>query len=318
MKTYKKSKTEAIADRRKRRKRWRITALDFMALPAVIYLIINNYIPMGGMFIAFKNIDYAKGIFGSDWCGFKNFEFLFRSSDAFIIVRNTILYNLAFILLGCFMGILVGLFLNEITSKIMKKTYQTVILLPQLISIIIVAYIVYALFSNESGFINHRILEPLGIDSVNFYNTPVYWPFILIFVQIWKTIGYDSIIYFSSIISVDRSLYEAATIDGASRFQQIRYVTLPLIKPIAITLVLMKVGRIFYSDFGLFYQVPMNSGALYSVTNTIDTYVYRALMNFNDVGMSSAAGVFQSLVGFVVILAVNGTVRKIDRDNALF
>ncbi|MBS5521791.1 MAG: sugar ABC transporter permease [Clostridiales bacterium] len=317
MKNVKRSGEEA-AVRKKRWKRWRITALDFMALPAVIYLIINNYIPMGGMFIAFKNIDYGKGIFGSDWCGFKNFEFLFRSSDAFIIVRNTILYNLAFILLGCFMGILVGLLLNEITSKLMKKTYQTVILLPQLISIIIVAYIVYALFSNEAGFINNRILEPLGLDKVNFYNTPAYWPFILVFVQIWKTIGYDSIIYFSSIISVDRSLYEAATIDGASRFQQIRYVTLPLIKPIAITLVLMKVGRIFYSDFGLFYQVPMNSGALYNVTNTIDTYVYRALMNFNDVGMSSAAGVFQSIVGFVVILVVNGTVRKIDRENALF
>ncbi len=303
---------------KKRRRRWRITALDFMALPGIAYLIINNYIPMGGMFIAFKNIDYGKGIFGSDWCGFKNFKFLFRSSDAFIIVRNTLLYNLAFIILGCIMGIIVGLFLNEVRSKVMKKTYQTIILLPQLISIIIVAYIVYAFFSNEAGFINNRILETFGAEKVNFYNTPFYWPFILIFVQIWKTIGYDSIIFFSSIISVDRNLYEAATIDGANRFAQIRYITLPLIKPIAITLVLMKVGRIFYSDFGLFYQVPMNSGALYSVTNTIDTYVYRALMNFNDIGMSSAAGVFQSIVGFVVILAVNGIVRKTDRENALF
>ena len=216
------------------------------------------------------------------------------------------------------MGIIVGLFLNEVRSKVMKKTYQTIILLPQLISIIIVAYIVYAFFSNEAGFINNRILETFGAEKVNFYNTPFYWPFILIFVQIWKTIGYDSIIFFSSIISVDRNLYEAATIDGANRFAQIRYITLPLIKPIAITLVLMKVGRIFYSDFGLFYQVPMNSGALYSVTNTIDTYVYRALMNFNEIGMSSAAGVFQSIVGFVVILAVNGIVRKTDRENALF
>lgn len=304
--------------RKKRWRRWRITALDFMALPGIAYLIINNYIPMGGMFIAFKNIDYGKGIFGSDWCGFDNFKFLFRSSDAFIIVRNTLLYNLAFIILGCVMGILVGLFLNEVRSRVMKKTYQTVILLPQLISIIIVAYIVYAFFSNEAGFINNRILEPLGLEKINFYNTPAYWPFILIFVQIWKTIGYDSIIFFSSIISVDKNLYEAATIDGAGRFAQIRYVTLPLIKPIAITLVLMKVGRIFYSDFGLFYQVPMNSGALYSVTNTIDTYVYRALMNFNDIGMSSAAGVFQSIVGFCVILVVNGIVRRVDRDNALF
>ena len=305
-------------DRKKRLKRWRITPLDFMALPGIAYLIINNYIPMGGMFIAFKNIDYGKGIFGSDWCGIKNFKFLFRSSDAFVIVRNTLLYNLAFIFLGCVMGIIVGLLLNEVCSKVMKKTYQTVILLPQLISIIIVAYIVYAFLSNEAGFINNRILEAMGKEKINFYNTPVYWPFILIFVQIWKTIGYDSIIFFSSIISVDRSLYEAATIDGASRFSQIRYITLPLIKPIAITLVLMKVGRIFYSDFGLFYQVPMNSGALYSATNTIDTYVYRALMNFNDIGMSSAAGVFQSIVGFVTILVVNGVVRKVDRGNALF
>lgn len=292
--------------------------LDFMALPGMLYLIINNYVPMGGLFIAFKNIDYGKGIFGSDWSGFKNFKFLFRSSDAFIIVRNTLLYNLVFIILGCIMGIIVGLLLNEIISRVMKKAYQTIILLPQLISIIIVAYIVYALFSNEAGFINNHILAPLELDKINFYHEKKYWPFIIVFVQIWKSIGYDSIIYFSAILSVDKNLFEAATIDGAGRWKQMWYVTLPLIKPIAITLILMKTGRIFYSDFGLFYQVPMNSGSLYSVTNTIDTYVYRALINFNDVGMSSAAGVFQSVVGFVVILAVNGIVRKVDRENSLF
>ncbi len=301
----------------KRKKRF-FTALDLMALPGIIYLIINNYIPMGGLFIAFKKIDFAKGIFASDWVGFQNFKFLFRSSDAAVILRNTLLYNLAFIVLNCVCGIAVGLFLNEIRNKLAKKFYQTAILLPQLISIIIVAYITYGFLASETGFVNNHILKAMGKAAVNFYSKPAYWPFFLVFIHIWKTIGYNSIIYFSSIISVDKSLYESAEIDGANRFQQITKITLPLIKPIAITLTLMACGRIFYSDFGLFYQVPMNSGPLYATTNTIDTYVYRALLQLNDIGMSSAAGFFQSIVGFCLIMVVNGIVRKISPENALY
>jgi putative aldouronate transport system permease protein len=291
------------------------SALDLMVLPGLIYIIINNYIPMAGLFIAFKKIDYSKGLFGSDWIGFDNFKYLFLTEDAFIITRNTILYNLCFIVFGTILGITVGILLSELVSKTFQKIYQTIILLPHLFSIIIVAYIVYAFLSNEAGFINKTIL---GSDNaINFYASPSYWPFILVFVYLWKGVGYSSIIYLSAIISVDKNLYESATVDGVSRFKQIFYITLPCIKPTIVTLVMLSLGRIFYSDFGIFYQVPMNAGALYNVTNTIDTYVYRGLMLLNNLGMASAAGAYQSIVGFCLILTVNGIMRKVDRENAM-
>lgn len=287
-----------------------------MVLPGCIYFLINNYFPLFGMFIAFKKIDYSVGIWNSDWVGLLNFRFLFSSSDTFLVTRNTILYNIAFIILGNLLGIIVGIFLNEVFSKKLQKLYQTTILLPQLISIIIVSYIVYAFLSNEAGLINLGILGKEN--AVNFYNERTYWPFILIFVHLWKGLGYSSIIYLSAIVGIDKSLYEAAYVDGAGRWQQIKSITVPLLKPTVITLVLMAVGRIFYSDFGLFYQVPMDAGALYSVTQTIDTYVYRSLLQLNNIGMASAASVFQSVIGFVVVIAANGIVRKIDNENAMF
>jgi putative aldouronate transport system permease protein len=290
--------------------------LDLMILPGMIYIIINNYIPMAGILIAFKRIDYSKGIFRSNWIGFENFRYLFSTQDAFIITRNTILYNLAFIVLGTILGLVVGIFLSEIISKTFQKIYQTLILLPQLFSIIIVAYIVLAFLSNEAGFVNRTILGPNN--AINFYSIPAYWPFILILVNLWKGLGYNSIIYLSAIVSVDKNLYEAATVDGVGRFKQVFYVTIPCIKPTIVTLALIGVGRIFYSDFGLFYQVPMNSGQLFNVTNTFDTYVYRSLMQLNNIGMASAAGSYQAVVGFCIILIVNLVVRKIDRENALF
>lgn len=290
--------------------------LDFMILPGMIYILINNYIPMAGVLIAFKKVDYAKGLFRSDWIGLENFRYLFSTKDAFIITRNTILYNTAFIVLGTILGLAVGIFLSEILSKIFQKIYQTIILLPQLFSIIIVAYIVLAFLSNEAGLVNKSVLGPEG--AVNFYTSPVYWPFILTVVYLWKGLGYNSIIYLSAIVSVDRSLYEAATVDGVGRFKQIFHVTIPCIKPAIVTLVMISVGRIFYSDFGLFYQVPMNSGPLYNATNTIDTYVYRGLIVLNNTGMASAAGAYQAIVGLCVILIVNGMVRKFDRDSAMF
>jgi putative aldouronate transport system permease protein len=290
--------------------------LDIMILPGMIYILINNYIPMAGILIAFKKIDYQKGIFRSDWIGWENFKYLFATRDAFVITRNTILYNLAFIVLGIVLGLVVGIFLSEIVSKTFQKIYQTLILLPQLFSIIIVAYIVFGFISNEAGFINKTILG--NERAINFYMTPVYWPFILTAVYLWKGLGYASIIYLSAIVSVDRNLYEAATVDGLGKFKQVFYVTIPCIKPTIITLALINVGRIFYSDFGLFYQVPMNSGSLFSVTNTIDTYVYRSLMLLNNIGMASAAGAYQAVVGFVIIVIVNGIVRKVDKENAMF
>ena len=288
-----------------------------MALPGLLYLFINNYMPMPGIVLAFKNYKARKGIYGSPWAGFKNFKYLFATSDAFIITRNTICYNLVFILVNTFFAIFVAIILSELTSK-WKKAYQSVILLPYLLSAVIVSYLVFAFLSPENGFINNSILRPLGIEPVSWYQEKKYWPFILVFVNLWKGIGYNCIIYLSTIIGFDRGYYEAAAIDGATKWQQISKITLPLLRPTIIMLTLMAVGRIFYSDFGLFYQVPQNSGALLPVTNTIDTYVYRGLLELGDISMSAAAGVYQSLVGFALVLTANLVVRRLDPDSALF
>lgn len=289
-----------------------------MMLPGLLYLLINNYIPMAGLFIAFKSTDFSKGIFQSDWVGFENFKYLFSTSDAWVITRNTILYNVVFIILGTVLGVVVGILLSELTSKFLSRFYQTVLLLPQLMSIIIVAYIAYAFLSMDTGLINNTILPLFGIDPISWYMEPSYWPYILTFIYLWKGLGYSCIIYLASILGIDKSLYESAEIDGAGKWRQTLSITLPMLKPTIITLVLMSVGRIFYADFGLFYQIPMNSGALYDTTNVIDTYVYRGLLQMNDIGMASAAGAYQSVVGFVVILLANYIVRKLDKDNALF
>lgn len=294
-----------------------INALDFMVLPAGIYLLVNNYFPMIGMFIAFKNIDYRMGILNSPWCGFDNFQYLFTTRDAWVITRNTLLYNIVFIITSNILGILVGLFLNNIAHKRMQKLFQTTILLPQLISYVIVGYIVFAFLSNEAGLITKSIAEAHG-SAPNFYSERGIWPPLLVLVSNWKQIGYNSVIYLAAIAGISQSLYEASSLDGAGRVQQIFKITLPMIKSTIITLVLLQIGRIFYSDFGLFYQVPMNSGVLFPVTNTIDTFVYRMLMVNNRIGMASAASVYQSIVGFILVLLANFVVRKVSRDDALF
>lgn len=288
------------------------------ALPGLIYMICNNYMPMFGIIIAFKNLNFRKGILGSDWAGFENFRYLFASNDALAITRNTILYNVAFIILTTVCAIAVATLINEIRSKTASKLYQSLILLPYLMSWVIVSYLGYAMLSGETGMINNSILKPLGLPTISWYNSPQYWPYILTFVHLWKAIGYAMIIYYSSIVGISQDYYEAATLDGASKWQQIKNITLPLLKPTVITMLVLQVGRIFYSDFGLFYQIPMNSGTLYGVTRTIDVYVYNALMKSSDFGMSSAASVYQSLVGFVMIIAVNALIRKTSKENALF
>lgn len=289
-----------------------------MMVPGFIYLLFNNYIPIVGLAIAFKDIDFRKGIFKSDWIDFKNFEYLFKTKDALIITRNTLLYNAAFILLGIVFGVLTALLLNEISRKRLLKFYQTTILLPQLVSWIIVSYFVYALLSIDKGMINNGILPILGIKEISWYTESRYWPYIITIMQIWKTIGFNSIIYLATIIGISSDYYEAATLDGASRIKQIIHITLPLLTPTIITLFLLHVGKIFYADFGLFFQVPMNSGALFSTTNVIDTYVYRALIQLGDIGMSAAAGFYQSIVGFTLIVISNIIVRKFNKENALF
>jgi len=292
--------------------------LYVMLLPGFIYLIINNYIPMAGITVAFKQYNVRDGIYKSPNIGLKNFEFLFKTSDAWLITRNTILYNLVFIVLDAVLAIAVAIILNEIVNKKAKQVYQTLILIPFLISMVVVSYLVFAFLSNGTGFINNSILSAMGKEPIDWYNQAKYWPWLLVLVHIWKTLGYNCILYYATICGIDHSLYEAAAVDGANRWSQIVNVTLPSIRSTIIILTLMNLGNIFRSDFGLFYQVPMNSGSLLEATNTIDTYVYRGLMQTNNIGMSSAAGVYQSVVGFVLVITANLIVRKIDRDSSLF
>lgn len=296
----------------------RYLPLYLMLLPGCIYLIVNNYIPMGGIVLAFKKYNFKKGIFGSANVGFDNFRFLFLTKDAFTITRNTLFYNFVFIVAGTAIAVSVAILLDELSGGILKKIYQTAILFPYIISIVIISYLVYAFLNTETGFLNMAILKSLGKSPVSWYSTPKYWPVILTVVYIWKSFGYHCILYYSALAGVDREYYEAASIDGAGRWKRIWYITLPGLKPVIIVLTLLAVSKIFYSDFGLFYQVPLNQGALIDVTNTIDTYVYRGLMQLNNVGMSAAAGLYQSLVGFVLVLSANTIVKHYNPDSALF
>jgi putative aldouronate transport system permease protein len=292
--------------------------LYLMMVPGLTYLFINNYMPMPGLIVAFKKYNAREGIYRSPWAGFSNFVYLFKTQDAWIITRNTIAYNFVFIVINTFLAIAVAIILSELTNKTMKKVYQSAILLPFLISTVIISYLVFAFLSSENGYLNNTILPWLGINKINWYGEAKYWPVILVIVNAWRVVGYNCIIYLATIISFDRSYYEAAIIDGATKMQQIGYITLPLLKQVIILLVTFAIGRIFYSDFGLFYQVPQNQGALYSTTNTIDTYVYRGLLQLGNISMASAAGVYQSLVGFILVIGSNLLIRKIDRESALF
>lgn len=296
----------------------RFFPLYLMMIPGLLYLLINNYLPMTGIVIAFKQVNFRKGILASPWVGLSNFKYLFATNDAWVITRNTILYNVAFIVLGTALAVFIAIILNELRGKLSKKVYQTVILVPYLISMVVVSYLVNAMLATETGFVNNSILKLFGADPISWYSEPKYWPFILVFVNLWKSFGYQSIIFYATVVGLDSGLYEAAAIDGATRWQRIFHVTLPGLRSTIITLTLMSVGRIFYSDFGLFYQVPMNSGPLFNVTNTIDTYVYRGLMQSNNIGMSSAAGVYQSIIGCLCVLIANFIVNKISKEDALF
>lgn len=309
---------KTAAKPRKKRVQTKMTlALFSMMLPGFIYLLINNYIPMAGLTIAFKRFDYSKGIWGSEWCGFDNFTYLFKTQDAVNIIRNTIGYNLVFIILGNVLAVAVAIMLNNLRGQMNKKIYQTVILIPYLISMVVVSYIVFGFLSQENGFLN-KLIVSMGGDPISWYTISKYWPLILVIVNLWKGFGYSSILYYATVIGIDSSLYEAATVDGANKWKQIWHVTLPGLKGTIITMVLLNLGRMFYTDFGLFYQVPMRSGLISSVTDTIDVFVYKGLTQLNDVGRASAAGFLQSVLGFVLVLTANYIVRKIDEDNALF
>ncbi len=310
-------KTESALPRRKRNRLRKYIPLYLMMIPGLLYLIINNYIPMSGLFIAFKRINFSVGIFKSEWVGLSNFRYLFSTSDAWQITRNTILYNIAFIACNTVLAVTMALILSELSCNGARRVYQSIVLLPYLISMVVVSYIAQAFLHSSYGFIN-KILKSFGVSPVSWYTEAKRWPYILIFINSWKNVGYLSVIYYAAVIGVDRECLEAAEIEGAGKLRQITAIIVPLISPVIITMVLLAVGRIFYSDFGLFYHVPMNTGLLYSATNTIDTYVYRGLMQQNNVGMSAAAGLYQSVVGFIVVLLANLLVRHTSPDNALF
>lgn len=288
-------------------------ALSLMCLPMVLYLFVFNYIPMAGIVVAFKNFTYSKGIFGSDWSGFKNFKLFFINPDAFRIFRNTIGYNAIFLTVGLACNVGIALLLNEIRNRSALKIYQTIMFFPYFMSWVVVAYIAFALLNFKSGIINNAFNV-----SIDWYNTAGPWFWIIIIANIWKNIGYGSIIYYAAIIGIDTSYYEAADLEGASAWQKIKNITLPELYPLMIIMTIIGIGAIFNSDFGLFYQLPMDSKMLYSTTDVLDTYVYRVLTKDGNIGISAAAGVFKSIVGFVLVVLTNWLVTKYDPDYALY
>ncbi|WP_062110734.1 ABC transporter permease [Bacillus niameyensis] len=293
-----------------------------MVLPGAIWLLLFSYLPMVGTVLAFKKfrIDpngFFASLINSEWIGWDNFKYLFSTDSAYIITRNTVLYNGLFIVLGLVTAVATAILLSELANKKLSKFYQTGMLFPHFLSWVIVSYFVFTFLSSDRGLLNN-MLEWFNINPISWYSESKFWPFIIVFMSMWKGIGYGSIVYLAAIVGIDRTYYEAAMIDGASKWQRIRHVTLPMIKPLMIIMTIMNVGKIFNSDFGLFFQVPRDSGALYSVTNTIDTFVYRGLMTLGDIGMSTAAGLYQSAVGFVLVIITNYIVRKIDEESALF
>ena len=253
----------------------------------------------------------------SEFVGIDNFKFLFATPDAWIMFRNTLLYNAVFIILGVLIPVTLAILISQLRSKVMAKVYQTSIFLPYFLSWVVVSYFVFSFLSVDKGLAN-SILKLIGRDPVQWYMESKYWPYILIFLNVWKGMGYGMVIYLASITGIDTTLYEAAIIDGANKRQQVRYITLPMLQPIIIILFILSVGRIFSSDFGLFYRVPRNSGPLVDVTQTIDVYVYKALMGMNNIGFSSAAAFLQSIFGLVTILSANFIVKKIDPESGLF
>ena len=290
--------------------------LTLLTLPAVLFMFVFNYIPLYGLVLPFKKYDYSLGFFKSPWAGLENFKFLLDNEAVALATRNTILYNVAFIILGTAMSVLIALMLYEMRSGYVK-TYQTFLFLPHFISWVVAAYAAKVFLDIDFGMIN-KFLVSIGKETVAWYNKPGCWPYILIIAEIWKGMGYNAIIYYAALTGTDKSLFEAASIDGAGKLKQIWYISLPSIKPMIIIMTILKIGRIFYGDFGLFYNFTLNSSLLYSTTDIVDTYVYRSLITLGDIGMSSAAGFYQAVLGFILVVTTNWIVNKIDSDNALF
>jgi len=316
---------EATQKKNKKKKKslQHATTLPFMLLlaPGIVLLVINNYLPMLGVVMAFQQYRFRENFFvsvlNSEWVGFSNFHFLFRNPVLWETLRNTVLYNLTFIALGMVVPVAAAIALNELRQKMASRFYHTVMFLPFFLSWIIVSYLVFAIFNMDGAF-NSMFLRPLGIDPVNWYTRPSVWPGLLVFLNMWRFTGHSAIFYLAALSGISQEYYEAAMIDGAKKSQQIWHITIPHLRPVIIILAILAVGRIFNSDFGLFYNVPMNRSTLFPVTEVLDTFIFRSMLGAVDFGRPVAASLFQSVVGFVTIISVNFIVRKIEPDSALF
>ena len=291
--------------------------LLLMGLPAIILLIAFNYVPMVWMTMAFKRYRADLGLFGSEWVGLDNFKFFFQSQDAWRVTRNTIGLNAVFIVLVLIISVTFAILLSNVAKKIWLKFYQTVFFFPYFLSWIVVAYMLFGFLNMEHGILN-TWLTKLGFEGIMWYTKAEYWPFILSLSYIWKNAGYFSLIYFAGIIGIDKTYYEAASLDGASNWQMITKITIPLLTPVIIIVTLLQIGRIFFADFGLFYFLPRQIGILFSTTDVIDTYVYRALRVTGETGLATAAGLYQSVVGLILVVVANTVVRRINKESALF
>ncbi|MGY3724665.1 carbohydrate ABC transporter membrane protein 1, CUT1 family [Granulicatella balaenopterae] len=312
--------------KKKKRSFWedvkKYKVLLLMVLPGFIWFIYFFYIPVLANVVAFKDFHYSAGGFldslrNSEWVGFENFKYLFASNDAWLITKNTLAYNLVFLAFNLFFAIAFAIVMSELRSKKAVKVYHTMSLLPYFLSWVVIEYFVYAFLSPTHGMLNNLITAHGG-EAIMWYSDPTWWPLIFLILNVWKGLGYNSIIYYASVMGISETYYEAAMVDGANKWQQIIHVTIPQIIPMMTVLIILNIGGIFRADFGLFYQIPKNSGALYEVTSVLDTYIYNGLTATGDIGMASAASLYQSLVGTILLLGTNAIVRRLEPDSALF
>lgn len=291
------------------------SALYMMLIPGIIWVICFQYLPKFGIVLAFKDYRVNQGIWGSAWNGLENFKVLFDTPDAWNVTRNTLLYNIAFILLNMILSVSLAIIFNEVRNKFLAKTYQTIFLMPHFLSYVIIAYLVFGFLSAENGIVNNTLLPMFGIDPISWYSESKYWPYFLTFVKLWKSVGYNSIVYLAAIAGINKEYYEAAAVDGANKLTQIIHITLPGIKNMVAVMTIMAFGGVMNSDFGLHYNVPMNSGLIKDTTEVLGTYIYH---NKGDVSFSTAAGLYVSVVGMIMLLGVNWIAKKIDSESALF
>ena len=318
----KKKSTAAVAAPRRKERTFlqnviRYRVLIFMCLPAIVFFFAFSYMPLPGIWVAFVKYNYRNGIFGSKFVGLQNFEFLAESGKLLTLTRNTVLYNLAFIVLGNILAVFVAILLNEMRSKWFKKVSQTMMFLPYFISQVLVGLLVYSLLNFDTGFIN-SVLTSFGMEKWQPYADPKVWPVLMVIIYLWQQTGYNSVVYFAAIMGIDAEMIEASRVDGANGFQKIRYIILPSLKPTIVILILFALGGIVKGNFGLFYNIIGSNSILYETTDIIETFVYRATMTDFNFSTASAVGLYQSIIGFAIVMIVNYIVKKIEPDYSLF